>query len=285
MKDKHHLVLATLLGLALAAGLACRGEDAAANAERESAWTELEEMKSELNAARTRLAEQQQQAAADAGAGETPAEEGAESETETETEAGAEAGEMPAMGAGASATELAQAEKQVQEQADAFGRELVEFINDNPITEGTEPTPMQQAALDMYVEENMAIAREFIDKGGDYRQAIQIYQQALALDPDNAALQQALAEAEANRYMTEERFAQVEEGMTQDEVRAALGQVNLRNIRDYEDGAQQAWFYVREQDGYAAGVFFARNDDDSYTVYSTDFDAVTPEIAQGEDGQ
>lgn len=276
MKDKHHLVLATLLGLALAAGLACQGGDSAADAEFEGRWTELQEMKGELDAARARLDELEQRAAAEAEAGETPAEEEA-----AESETGATAEEVPAAGADAAA-ELAEAERAVQEQADAFNQKLVAFINDNQIPEGAEPTPMQQGALDMYVDESIGIAREHIEEGGDYRQAIQIYQQTLNLDPDNEKLKAALAEAEANRYMTEERFAQVEEGMTEDEVRNLLGQVNLRNIRDYEDGARVAWFYVREQNGYAAGVFFERNDDGSYTVYSSDFDAVTPEQAQGQ---
>lgn len=275
MKDKHHFVLATLLGLALAAGLACQGGDSAADAERQTEWTELQEMKGELDAARARLDELQQRAAAEAEAGEAPAE-----EEGTEAETGAAAEETPAA-VGNVAAELADAEKTVAEQADAFNQRLVAFINDKPITEGTEPTPMQRGALDMYVDESIGIAREHIEEGGDYRQAIQIYQQTLNLDPDNEKLKSALAEAEANRYMTEERFAQVEEGMTEDEVRNLLGQVNLRNIRDYEEGERIAWFYVREQNGYAAGVFFERNDDGSYTVYSTDFDAVTPD--QGQD--
>lgn len=281
MKDKHHLVLATLLGLALAAGLACQGGDSAADAEFEGRWTELQEMKGELDAERARLDELEQRAAAEAEAeAEADAEETPAEEEGAEGEAGATAEETPAAGADVAA-ELTEAERSVQEQADAFNQKLVAFINDNQIPEGAEPTPMQQGALDMYVDESIGIAREHIEEGGDYRQAIQIYQQTLNLDPDNEKLKSALAEAEANRYMTEERFAQVEEGMTQGEVRDTLGQVNLRNIRDYEEGERIAWFYVREQKGYAAGVFFERNDDGSYTVYSTDFDAVTPD--QGQD--
>lgn len=141
---------------------------------------------------------------------------------------------------------------------------------------------MQQGALDMYVDESMRVARQHIEEGGDYRQAIQIYQQTMNLDPDNEELKAALAEAETNRYMTEERFARVEDGMSQDEVRDLLGPVNLRNIRDYEEGERIAWFYPREQQGYAAGVFFQRNDDGGYSVYSTDFDAVTPDQGQEE---
>lgn len=269
MKDKHHLVLATLLGLALLAGLACQSGDSAAETERQAAWTELQEMKSELDGAREELAALRQPAAAEAEAGATPA--AAEG---TGTEAGTDAT------AGDATAQIAQAEESVQAQADAFSQKLVAFINENPIIEGSEPTPTQQGALDMHIEESMGIAREYIEEGGDYRQAIQIYQQALALDPDNTALQAAIAEAEAGRFMTEERFAQVEEGMTDDEIRDLLGPVNLRNIRDYEDGARIAWFYVREQDGYAAGVFFQREDDGSYTVYSSDFDAVTPQQEQ-----
>lgn len=267
MKGKHQLVPALLLGLALTAGLACQSGDSAADAQRQAAWSELQELKGDLDASRARLAEAQAQQTAE------PAAEG-EAAPEGEA-AGAEAA------APAAPADTAALEQEVQGKADALGQKLVAFINEDPIVEGKEPTPMQREALDMYIEENMGIAREFVEKGGDYRQAIDRYQQLLQLDPDNAALQQALADAEANRHMTAQRFALVEDGMTQEEVRAAIGQVNLRNVREYEEGARVAWFYPREEGSeYAAGVFFERQDDGSYTVYSADFDAMTPEKVQ-----
>lgn len=270
MKGKHQLVPALLLGLALTAGLACQSGDSAADTQLQAAWSELQELKGDLDASRARLAEAQAQQTAEPATEDEPAAEG-EAAAEGEV-TGAE---------GAAPADTAALEQEVQEKADAFGQKLVAFINENPITEGEEPTQMQQAALDMYIEENMAIAREYIEKGGDYRQAIELYQQTLTLDPDNATLKQAMADAEANRYMTAERFALVEDGMTQEEVRAAIGQVNLRNVREYEEGARVAWFYPREEGSeYAAGVFFERQDDGSYTVYSADFDAMTPEKVQ-----
>ncbi|MGH9379889.1 MAG: hypothetical protein ACRD2Z_04670 [Thermoanaerobaculia bacterium] len=263
MKGKHNLVPALLLGLALTAGLACQGGNSAADAQRQAAWSELQELKGDLDASRTRLAEALAQQTAEPAADEAAAE--------------GEAAEAEA----AAPVDTAALEQEAQAKADAFGQKLVAFINADPMIEGQEPTPTQRAALDMYVEENLVTAREFIDKGGDYRQAIEIYQNALSVDPGNPALEQALAETEASRYMTAERFAQVAEGMSEEQVRAAVGQVNLRNVREYDEGARVAWFYPREEGSeYAAGVFFERQDDGGYTVYSSDFDAMTPEKTQ-----
>ncbi len=60
--------------------------------------------------------------------------------------------------------------------------------------------------------EDLLLGREYINRQGDYRTAAEIWQQALAVDPDNVELKQALAEAMAKQYMTPERFAQVQEG-------------------------------------------------------------------------
>lgn len=81
--------------------------------------------------------------------------------------------------------------------------------------------------------------------------------------------------AEPDPYMTEKRFAQVTVEMTQDEVRAVLGEVGPNNVREFDDGDIVAWAYPREEEGYAAVVFFGRRDDGNYRVYLADFDVVT----------
>ena len=128
---------------------------------------------------------------------------------------------------------------------------------------------LRLAALDI------ELVAEYIVKGGDYRRAIDILQVALQLDPDNAAIQAAVEEARANRYMSEERFAQAKKGMTEEEVRNALGQVNLRNIRQFEERGVVAWFYATAEGGPAAAVWFqADKKSGKLKAYQLKYDAV-----------
>ena len=130
----------------------------------------------------------------------------------------------------------------------------------------------------MKTHEDMIVAQEFIDKGGDYRRAIEIYQTALIADPNNEELQAAIAEAEELRFMNEERFSQVSKNMTEEEVREVLGPVYLQNIKRYEDQGVTAWYY-RKQDGGAAGVFFQEKRG-VLKVYKFDFSAVKPQVIE-----
>ncbi len=181
---------------------------------------------------------------------------------------------------GADTIETLQARADDLEQSIATGSEemmamIIEFINEQGMEVGVEPTDIQLGAIRMKTDEEIVIAREYISKAGDYGRAIDIFQTALGFDPDNEKLQAALAEAEANRYMTPERFGQVKKKMTQEEIRDLLGQVKRQLIREYEDDNAVAWFYEKEDTG-AAGVFFresklGRGD---WTVYHTDYDAI-----------
>ena len=166
-------------------------------------------------------------------------------------------------------------EGEIDALSDQFTSRLVGFINDQGITVGAELTEQQLGAIRMKSDEEIVVAREYIAKGGDYAKAIDIYKQALNFDPDNPALIAALENAQTQQYMTEERFAVVKKKMSKDDVRAAIGQVNLHNIKEYEDKGTVAWFY-RKEDGGAAGVFFRekRKGQEDWQVYSADFDAV-----------
>lgn len=84
--------------------------------------------------------------------------------------------------------------------------------------------------------------------------------------------------------MTEERFAVVTKGMTRDEVRGALGQVHLRNIREDEEKGVISWLY-RTEDGGAAGVFFKKGRDDKFVVYDSKFQYVRPQISGSESAE
>jgi len=166
-------------------------------------------------------------------------------------------------------------EKEITARSEELNRRLVDFINANPPLEGEKPTGRLLAAIRLKSEEDILLAHQFIERGGDYRRAIEIYEAALAVDPDNPRLRQELDSANAHRYMTAARFAAVKKGMTQDEVRELLGAPNLRDVRDFPERGIAAWFYARDGDGRAAAVWFSR-DKGVYTVYQADFNALQP---------
>jgi len=121
--------------------------------------------------------------------------------------------------------------------------------------------------------EGMVVAREYIELGGDYRRALDIYGQLLQADPDNSEVRAALADAQAKRFMTAPRFEAVKKGMSTDEVVAALGRPLARNIKEYPEKKVTAWFYPKDEGGDAAGVFFTEKSGKK-VVYQVNFEAV-----------
>jgi len=236
MKLAKSMVIAAV-ALAVACGQgADSGGGKVDSAARQAEWTALEAQKRQLDGKRGELATLRQQAAAGTDV----------------------------------AAALAAVNDEVTRLSDDLGSKLAAYINADPPVVGEPIRPEQQAAIRLKSSEDLAIAREFIELGGDYRRAIDIYNQALSIDPDNAELKAALADAEAKRFMTPERFAAVKKGMSEADVVAALGRPLARNVREYPEKKVSAWFYPKSDTGEAAGVFF----NDKKTVYSTDFDAV-----------
>ncbi|MFL6192746.1 MAG: hypothetical protein ACJ75H_01140 [Thermoanaerobaculia bacterium] len=162
-----------------------------------------------------------------------------------------------------------------------FNRRLVELLNADPPVQGEPLSERQKAALRMKTDEDIHLARTFIDKGGDYQRAIDIYREALAVDPGNSRLREELARAEARRYVTREAFAQVQGGMDQEAVRKLLGQPNLNNVRAYGERGVVGWFYPKDASGAAAAVWFHK-EAGRFTVYLADFDAIQPQAPPAE---
>jgi tetratricopeptide (TPR) repeat protein len=164
---------------------------------------------------------------------------------------------------------------EVADETRELNRRLVAFINSDPPRAEEPLSERQKAALRLKSDEDILVARDYIEQGGDYERAIDIYEEALAVDPDNPRLQQELQKAKARRYITLEAFAKVKSGMTQDQVRALLGQPNLHNVKEYPERGVVAWFYPKDAGGAAAGVWFAEKDG-GLAVYEADFDAIDP---------
>lgn len=168
--------------------------------------------------------------------------------------------------------------KEVDALSAELNRRLVDFINANADSSaGAVPDERQRAAIRLKSDEDILLARQYIEEGGDYRRAIEIYETALAADPDNQRLRQELETTRARRYMTRQRFGQVKEGMTQDEVRRLLGSPNLQDARSYPERGVTAWFYPKDASGAAAAVWFQKKaPSGTAEVYLLDFDAIQP---------
>ncbi|MDH3253500.1 MAG: hypothetical protein OEM62_00780 [Acidobacteriota bacterium] len=246
--------------------VACGPGEPKVDEARESEWAALIQAKAELDGMRQERSALEAQLAALAVAEEEPAEEGAEEGAEAARSAEETQQKLDAM------------QEELVEKADGFIENLVGYLNADPMIEGEPPTERQLAAVRMKSSEDLVVAQEYIDKGGDYQRAINIYQNSLMIDPDNPELQAALESALASRWMSQERFALAKKGMTQDEIRGVLGQVNLYNVRDYEDRDVTAWFYPTAEGGYAAAVWFKENKKSGQLeAYQIKYDAVSPE--------
>jgi tetratricopeptide (TPR) repeat protein len=161
----------------------------------------------------------------------------------------------------------------VTKLTNAFSARLADYINADPPIQGEPLRPDQLAAVRINSSEGIAVAREYVELGGDYRKAIDIYNQLLQADPDNADVKAAKAQAESLRFMNPTRFASVKKGMTDGEVIAAIGRPLGRNIKEYPDKKVTAWFYPKNEEGDAAGIFFHEKDGKK-TAYEMKYDAV-----------
>ena len=160
--------------------------------------------------------------------------------------------------------------------SDEFGQRLVGFVNDpaNAQVVGEPPSERQQAALRLKSSEDIVMAQEYIDKGGDYRRALNIFEEALRVDPDNEDVLAAFEQAKLDRWMSQERFDLAEKGMSDTKIRRLLGQPLPSNIRPYPEKKVLAWFYPTGEDKGAAGIYFNEDDSGKLEVYQAKFDAV-----------
>ena len=271
-----------VIGLSL---VACGGdsEEAAAVANSEAeAW--IEETKASLDAKRAELAEARNAAAEAAlvddeavSDDEASDDEASEGETDAADATDAAATESPA-------DRVTALETEITSMSEGFITRVIEYINAQEILEGEPIPPEVQKAFRMKSDEDLIVAADWIERGGDYRRAIDIYTQQLALDPDYDKLKEAIASAEEMRYPNAERFAGVEKGMTEQEVRDILGPVNLRNIHPYPENDAVGWFYGKNPElgrRPPAAVYFQIKDD-VYEVYKVEYGVADDEQPEQE---
>lgn len=259
-----------LVGVVAVLGLAaaCSGGDGASeeDAANQARLAELREQRDALMTAREEIATLRERLEmAESGEPEA-AGEAAEGEAEGEE---AEPVDPVALQA-----EIDQKDADLTAQVEQFNADVVAFINEHAPLQG-EPVPeILTQAFALKASEDVILAKEYITQGGDYARAIQIYQDILAFDPNNAEAQEALAWAEDMRYMSEERFTQAENGMTMEQIEKILGVVHYSNRREFPERGVIAWYYPKNPEREAAAIFF-RKKGDTYEVYKTDFNAVS----------
>lgn len=250
--------LTVLLALALVAIAACGSDEAevAATARAEE-WTAIETARATLQEKRAELAAIAEQTAADVEELEIP-----DGQTVEDVMADLEA----------KANNL---RAETERLSGELGTRLVAFINDAGLVQGEEVPAEVRSAFRMKASEDLLVADEYGVKGGDWARAIAIAEELLKNDPENEEIQARLAHYNDMRYMTEERFAAAEVGMTPDEVIAALGVPGRGNDRDFDNGTR-AFFYLTGEDRGAAAVYF-RPRNGELRAYKVDYTAIEPQ--------
>ena len=228
----------------------------------------IDDQKAEVESLNAKLDAEPAEGEAAPAEGESAEGEGAEGESETPEQLEAK---------------IADLQSDITSNTDDLYGKIIEYINTSGLVEGAELTPEQRRAFDWKADIDMDYAQEYIDKGGDYKKAIDIYDQALMSDEGNAKLLAAKELAQNLRYMDEERFAKVKKGMSQDEVQELLGTVKNTNVRDFAEKGRLGWFYPKDPEagGGAAGVYFKKKREE-WVVEITDFDAVKGQAEQAE---
>lgn len=141
--------------------------------------------------------------------------------------------------------------------------------------------PETAQALKIYSDEAIVGAVDLINKSGDYKKAIERlasakgYYDAIELTPD-PALTDKIAEFEDWRYITQERFDAVKNGMTKDEVKATVGVPYTPNIKTEESRGVEMWLFKKREGGAAAVDFRIKTG----KVYSKRWDAVSTKVVK-----
>lgn len=159
---------------------------------------------------------------------------------------------------------------------DAFSKDqstLSGFLNTVLNDEKLRNTPEAREALQLYGEEAVRNAEDFIRVSGDYRKAIDLLETAQGYfeyvsAPVPEDLKDTLAKAKEMRYITKDRFDKVKKGMSEDQVKELTGTPFYANVRENEVKGQKvvSWLLNRE-DGGVAGIYFEKG-----KVYATRWD-------------
>jgi len=131
-------------------------------------------------------------------------------------------------------------------------------------------------AVKILVREKILVGDEYMNVLSRYDQALAKYREALAVDPENADAKGRIAYAEQRRYVSMNGFADVKNGMKEDDVRKLVGLPREDWIKQVEQNSRifSVWIYPKS-DGGAAAIYF-----DNGVVYHTNWNAAAPAAPQ-----
>lgn len=124
-------------------------------------------------------------------------------------------------------------------------------------------------AAEVYAAERVRIGDEYMRVLARYDKAVNMYQAALTVDPNNVDAKQKLAVAESKRFVTIDQFALLKEGMREEQVKAIVGMPREDWIKQVVQRSRvySVWIFPK-RDGGAAAVYF-----DGGVVYHTNWNA------------
>lgn len=162
---------------------------------------------------------------------------------------------------------------------DGLQDQLANFLNTalNEFPESPETT----RALEIYSKEAILTAEDIVAKAGDYRKAgdqllsVKSYYEGIDMEP-NPELLAEIEHLDDWRFITQERFDTVTNGMTRDEVKAAIGVPYYQNIQIDDKAGVETWLY-KKREGGAAAIYFKTK---TGKVYGKKFDAIKVKVVE-----
>lgn len=135
-------------------------------------------------------------------------------------------------------------------------------------------------AAAVYAAERIRIGDDYMNILARYDRAVNMYQSALSVDPENAEARNKLALAESRRFASMDSFAQVKEGMREEQVKSILGVPREDWIKQVvqRNRVYSVWIYPKK-DGGASAVYF-----DAGVVYHTNWNAAPSKNESREGG-
>ena len=131
-------------------------------------------------------------------------------------------------------------------------------------------------AATLLAREKIMLGDEYMSVLSRYDKAIDLYREALELQPGSTDAQQRIALAEQRRYVSMADFANVKTGMKEDAVQRLVGLPREDWIKQVTQNNRiySVWIYPKA-DGGASAIYF-----DNGVVYHTNWNAAAPPAAR-----
>ena len=248
-------ILSALVGIVLISSLGCGPGQRTAGFDASLEWAALKKQEADLNALRAQIGDLRASLA--------------RWEQEKRAPGTFKPGELPDKSPEMLTSRLDTMENvQLKGALTAFWDHLTMFLSRVLNNPKFKSLPESQKALRLYADETLFLARQAVERDGNYGQAQTLLQQALHYEKDDPSLVEEMARVKEFRYLTRKHFDALAKGMGMDQAKSLCGVPNPANIRDKREKGHllTAWFYLRE-DQETAALFF-----EDGRLYATQWD-------------